>query len=82
MHYIRIVFNVANVTGEAENTDSVPRVPHSAIGPARCRREENSSTETLLHQGVWLEISLDGGGVKDEVDGLGRVALVDLEASR
>ncbi len=33
-------------------------------------------------QGVWLEISLDGGGVKDEVDGLGRVALVDLEASR
>ena len=36
----------------------------------------------LASQGVWLEISLDGGGVKDEVDGLGRVALVDLEASR
>ena len=36
----------------------------------------------LASQGVWLEISLDGGGVKDEVDGLGRVALVDIEASR
>jgi hypothetical protein len=30
-------------------------------------------------QGVWLEMSLDGGGVKDELDGLGRVALVVLE---
>ena len=30
-------------------------------------------------QGGWLEISLDGGGVKDEVDGLGRVALIVLE---
>jgi hypothetical protein len=31
------------------------------------------------NQGVWLEMSLDGGGVKDELDGLGRVALVVLE---
>ena len=33
-------------------------------------------------QGIWFEMSLDGGGVKDELDGLCRFALVDLEPAR
>ena len=35
-----------------------------------------------VDQGVWFEMSLDGGGVEDELDGRGRVALVDLEPTR
>jgi hypothetical protein len=36
----------------------------------------------LYAQGVWFDESLDGGGVKDEIDGLGWVALADLEPTR
>jgi hypothetical protein len=33
-------------------------------------------------QGIWFEMSLDGGGMKDQLDGLGRSALVNLEPTR
>ena len=46
-------------------------VPGGTIGPVKG-----------VSQGVWFEMSLEGGGVEDELDGLGWVALVDLEPTR
>ena len=33
-------------------------------------------------QGIWFQTSLDGGGAKDEIDGLGGVSLVDFKSIR
>jgi hypothetical protein len=52
---------------------------------ARSRKSGIAGAENDLkntQQGIWLERSLDGGGVKDELDGLGWVALVNLQPTR
>ena len=53
---------------------------HEYVGQLSQARE--NLQKPYLNQGIWFELSLDGGGVKDELDGLGRFALVDLEPSR
>ena len=72
--------NRVNVDGAGSTISGIIRSNNGGLGAGGTWNITNGGTASV--QGVWLEISLDGGGVKDEVDGLGRVALVDLEASR
>jgi hypothetical protein len=49
--------------------------PHGKFSGRSAKRRD-------MGQGIWFEMSLDGGDVREEVDSFYRIALVDLEAAR